>query len=285
MKSIQHFIEFILFRLLFAALRILPIDMASSIGGWLGRCIGPLFGAHKVANKNLQMAFPELDKKSREKLLSRIWDNLGRVAGELPHVPSGRLFARCTIHGAEHLTAYGSQVLFFSGHLGNWEVLPASLCYKGNKLTVVYRSANNPYVDKVINNIRITQTTSLAAKGVRGAVSLVRGIKGGHSIAMLVDQKMNDGISVPFFGRDAMTAPAIAEFALRYDLPIIPTRPVRKKGCHFDVFIYPPLEFEKTGDIKADSLVIMTKINALLESWIREYPEQWFWVHKRWPKA
>ncbi len=122
-------------------------------------------------------------------------------------------------------------------------------------------------------------------KGGQGAVRLLRAIKNGQSLAMLVDQKMNDGIAVPFFGRDAMTAPAIAEFALRYDMPIIPVRVVRTKGCHFEATVYPPLEYEKTGDEEKDSLIIMTKINALLESWIREHPAQWFWVHKRWPKA
>ena len=104
-------------------------------------------------------------------------------------------------------------------------------------------------------------------------------------MAMLIDQKMNDGIAVPFFGRDAMTAPAIAEFALRYDMPLIPVRAVRTKDCHFEVTIYPPLAYEKTGDDEKDILAIMTQINAQLESWIREYPEQWFWVHKRWPNG
>ena len=100
---------------------------------------------------------------------------------------------------------------------------------------------------------------------------------------MLVDQKMNDGIAVPFFGRDAMTAPALAQLAMRYDMPIIPARVVRRQGAHFDSVIYPPLAYEKTGDSARDTLAIMTAINAMLESWIRETPEQWFWVHRRWP--
>ena len=91
------------------------------------------------------------------------------------------------------------------------------------------------------------------------------------------------GFAVPFFGRPAMTAPAIAELALRYDMPIIPARVMRTHGCHFEATAYPPLVYEKTGDTARDTLAIMTQINALLESWIREYPAQWFWVHKRWP--
>jgi KDO2-lipid IV(A) lauroyltransferase len=93
---------------------------------------------------------------------------------------------------------------------------------------------------------------------------------------------MNDGIPVPFFGHPAMTAPALAEFALRYDLPLIPARVVRKRGgAYFNAKVYPPLEFTRTGDKEKD---IMTAVNAMIESWVREYPDQWFWVHKRWPK-
>jgi KDO2-lipid IV(A) lauroyltransferase len=114
---------------------------------------------------------------------------------------------------------------------------------------------------------------------------MVRAIKGGHTLAMLIDQKMNEGIAVPFFGRDAMTAPAIAELALRYDMPIIPARVFRTKGCHFDARAYPPLVIEKTGDMEKDVLAIMTQINAQMEAWVREKPEQWFWVHQRWPKV
>ena len=102
---------------------------------------------------------------------------------------------------------------------------------------------------------------------------------------MLVDQKMNDGIAVPFFGRDAMTAPAIAELSMRYKCPIIPVRVERTKGAYFKVTVYPPLNNDTHTDKNTDSKIIMTKINELLESWIEERPEQWLWIHKRWPNS
>lgn len=101
---------------------------------------------------------------------------------------------------------------------------------------------------------------------------------------MLVDQKMTDGIAVPFFGRDAMTAPALAQFALKYDAPIIPVRSERLEGARFRITFYPELKTPKTGDRHADILAIMTNVNASMESWIRERPEQWLWLHRRWPK-
>jgi len=100
---------------------------------------------------------------------------------------------------------------------------------------------------------------------------------------MMVDQKMNDGIPVPFFGRDVMTAPALAELALRYDCPVVPARVERLKGAYFRLLIYPPLELVKTGDRQADVAANMAQVNAILEQWIRDTPEQWLWLHNRWP--
>jgi KDO2-lipid IV(A) lauroyltransferase len=212
-----------------------------------------------------------------------MWDNLGRVAAELPHLPHEYLFQRIRVGGSEHIPQDGSAAIFFSGHLGNWELTYPIARKHGVPVTLIYREANNPYVDKVIFDLRSTQSAYLLSKGPRSAIKLARAIKSGHSLAVLIDQKMNDGIPVSFFGREAMTAPAIAELALRYNMPIIPARIVRSKGCHFEANVYAPLAITRTGDMEKDVYAIMTQINQMLESWIREHPEQWFWVHKRWP--
>jgi len=270
---------------LFSVLRLLPLDAASGIGGFLGRKIGPLFSAHRVAIKNLADSFPEKSEEERTAILTGMWDNLGRVAGELPHLRGKTLISRYTLHGEEHLPKKDEAVLFFSGHIGNWELLPSVPYRRGTGITIVYRHANNPYVDNIIAKLRASQSDDMIAKGPRGAIKLAKTLKKKKSICMLVDQKMNDGISVPFFGRPAMTAPAIAQLALHYNLPIIPARVIRNKGVNFDVHVYAPLSYEKTGDAEKDMLAIMTKINAMMEEWIRAKPEQWFWVHRRWPKA
>jgi KDO2-lipid IV(A) lauroyltransferase len=284
MRPLKNRLEFIALCLLFIAFRSLPLDMASGIGGFMARSVGPFLRAHKTAIANLSAIYPNMDKEKKRKLLMSMWDNLGRVAAELPHLPGKTLFERITIHGLENLPKQGEQVLFFSGHIGNWELLSPTAFRNGTVLSGIYRKANNPLVDAMITRIRATQATDLFPKGPSGAVKFVRSIKAGHSIAMLIDQKMNDGISVPFFKKPAMTAPAIAEFALRYNMPIVPARVIRTQGSHFAATIYPPLVFEKTGDQQKDVLAIMTQINQTLESWISEHPEQWFWVHKRWPK-
>ncbi|MDE3060139.1 MAG: lauroyl acyltransferase [Pseudomonadota bacterium] len=284
MKRFKYLIETAGLAWLFAIFRMLPLDAASWVGGFLMRAIGPLLPAHRTAANNLSLAFPAMPAQEKRRLLAAMWDNLGRTAAELPHLSGEALHRRVTLHGTENIPAEGRPTIFFSGHLGNWELTYPLAHHRGLPVTLIYRKANNPYVDKIITRIRATQSTDMLPKGPGGSIKLARTIKSGRSLAMLVDQKMNDGISVPFFGRNAMTAPAIAEFALRYGMPLIPVRVVRVRGCHFEAFVYPPLHYEKTGDEARDVLAIMTQINALLESWIREHPEQWFWVHKRWPR-
>jgi len=285
MEKLKNFIEFALAKIFFAAFRTLPLDMASYIGGFMARAIGPFLPAQRIAYANLSMVFPEWTTQQKRHILDRMWDNLGRNTAELAHLPGDALYGRMTLHGIENLPENGKPAIFFSGHLGNWELSYPVVHRHGHPVTLIYREANNPYVDKMINGIRATQSAAMLPKGAKGAIRLGRAIKDGQTLAMLVDQKMNEGIAVPFFCRDAMTATAIAEFALRYDLPLIPGRIVRTRGCHFEGHVYPALVYEKTGDADKDTLSILTHINALLESWIREHPEQWFWVHRRWPKA
>jgi len=285
MKTLKYKFEAAAVSLLFAAFRLMPLDAASWLGGFMARSIGPFLRANKIAKNNLAMIYPNMTFTEQHALLMGMWDNLGRVAAELPWLATDRLFERITVTGMEYLPPAGKPVLFFSGHIGNWE-LTYPVPYKaGIPTTLVYREANNPYVDTIISRIRAIHSTQMVPKGKRGSVKILRAIKDGHALAMLVDQKMNEGIAVPFFGRNAMTAPAIAELALRYDMPLIPARVFRTKGCHFEGRAYPPLVVAKTGDNAKDILAIMTQINAQLEAWIRECPEQWFWVHKRWPNA
>lgn len=284
MTMIRYFLEAVLAVFLFSLLRLLPLDMASAFGGRLGRAIGPCFRADTIARKNLKMIYPDMPPQERERIITRMWDNLGRNAAELAYLPGKMLLKRLSVSGLENMPKPGQGAIFVSGHLGNWELGYPVVHAQGIPVILIYRHINNPFIDRMIAWIRGAHSTDMFSKSDGGSFRMIRAIKNGESFALLIDQKMNEGIAVPFFGRAAMTAPAIAQLSLRYNLPIIPARVVRKEGCHFEEFIYPPLAYERTGDEEKDVLSIMTSINALLESWIREYPEQWFWVHKRWPE-
>ncbi len=273
----------------YSLMRVLPIDMASALGGWLGRTVGPHIPVSARAVKNLSAAFPEKSPSEIAAIVRGMWDNLGRVAAEYPHLgeidvydPGGRVE---TI-GAENVDLLREDDhagIFFSGHIANWEIVSLGATQRGVPLDRVYREANNRLVEWLYQHGRAAVEGALVPKGPAGARVLLRSLKDNRHIAMMVDQKMNDGIPVPFFGRDVMTAPALAELALRYDCPVVPARVERLKGAHFRLLIYPPLELVKTGDRQADIAANMAQVNAIIEQWVRDTPEQWLWLHNRWP--
>lgn len=271
----------------FVFFRLLPLDAASALGGWIGRNFGPLLGVHHTARRNIARAFPEKSEEEREEILRGMWDNLGRVGAEYPHMARPAIRRRVTLKGAEHLEQVRTSdrsYLFFSGHFGNWEMLPRTAADHGVPLFLIYRHANNPFADWLIRRIRGVYNRGMSRKGSDGALQVLRAIRERRHIGMLIDQKMNDGIPVPFFGRDAMTAPAIAQLALKYELPLLPACVTRTHGAHFTITAHPPYYLENTGNRQEDIRIAMTAINARFEEWVRAHPSQWFWVHNRWPK-
>ena len=174
-------------------------------------------------------------------------------------------------------------MILFGGHLGNWEIAALAAGQYGLDVAQIYRAANNPLIDGMIARLR-GGNSELIPKGAvasRRAVAALR--RGGH-VSLLADQKLNEGIAVPFFGRPAMTAPALALLALRFDCAVLPARVERLKGARFRLTLYPSLDLPRTGDRDADVTALMMAVNATLEGWIRGCPEQWFWVHSRWPE-
>ncbi len=273
----------------YSLMRILPIDMASALGGWLGRTVGPHIPVSARAVKNLSAAFPEKSPSEIAAIVRGMWDNLGRVAAEYPHLGEINVYdpeGRVEVSGVEYadlLRDDGRGGIFFSGHIANWEIVSLGATQRDLPLDRVYREANNRLVEWLYQHGRAAVEGALIPKGPAGARVLLRSLKDNRHIAMMVDQKMNDGIPVPFFGRDVMTAPALAELALRYDCPVVPARVERLKGAHFKILIYPPLELVKTGDRQADIAANMAQVNAIIEQWVRDTPEQWLWLHNRWP--
>ncbi|HEV3175200.1 MAG TPA: lauroyl acyltransferase [Stellaceae bacterium] len=265
----------------------LPVDWASGLGGFIGRTAGPRLGLSRRALRNLRQAMPENSEAENRRILRGMWENLCRAIAEYPHLP--RIVAassgRVEIVNGEALTglaATSQPGILFGGHLGNWEIGSSTVHrLMGASVMSVYRAANNPWVDRLMR--RFHRGRRAVPKGAEGGRELVRQLRDGGSIALLVDQKQNDGIAVPFFGRDAMTAPAIARLGSRFQCPIIPVRFERLAGARFRCTVLSPIELADTGDPARDVLAAMTHVNAMLEDWIRARPEQWLWVHSRWP--
>ncbi|WP_341899356.1 lauroyl acyltransferase [Ferrovibrio terrae] len=279
-------------RLALALFSALPLDQASAFGGWLARRLGPRLGVHKHAARNIARALPELTAVQQQAVLSGMWDNLGRVMAEYAHLDDlGAEIAartdRVEVIGTEHVDAIlaaGRPTIFFSAHYGNWELLGLVATRYGLPLVQVYRAANNPLTEELLQGLRSAVGGRLVPKGMQAARELIKALKQNESLAMLVDQKLSTGIAVPFFGRDAMTAPAIAELALRAGCPVVPAYVERLNGARFRVTVEAPIRLEDTGERERDVYNAMLRVNQTIEGWIRARPDHWFWVHRRWPK-
>ncbi|MBL6928417.1 MAG: lauroyl acyltransferase, partial [Rhodospirillales bacterium] len=232
---------------------------------------------------------PEKSRAEVNGIVKQMWDNFGRVVAEYPHLAKFDVFAkdgRVEVVGVEYIDQLrddGLPGLAFSAHIGNWEILSLAATQRGMPLDRVYRAANNPIVERLFTRGRTAVDGALIPKGPAGVRPLLKSLKDGNHLALLIDQKMNDGIAVPFFGRDAMTATALAEFALKFNCPVVPARVERLGGARFRITVDPPLEMTNTGERHADVLANMTRVNAVVEQWVRDTPGQWLWLHNRWP--
>lgn len=293
---------------------VVPVGLASATGGKLARWIGPHIGRSRIARQNLARAFPDRSPAEIEAILRDMWENIGRTIFEyanlaplLPAPPQDPTAStrRSRIEGVTHLQALaqdGKAGLLMSAHYGNWELVTLAAAACGvEPLAVVYRAANNRLLNRHIRSLQARGGGGAEPipKGQAGARRLLASLKEGAHVILLVDQKMNDGIPVPFFGQDAMTAPALAQLALRFDVPVVPVAARRLRDergrfmARFCLEIGPPLPpppLEESDQPEDDAAqrnrriaAFMARVNGEIETWIRADPGQWLWIHKRWP--
>ncbi len=270
--------------------RALPVETASNFGAWLGRRLGPRLGISRRARRHLRFALPERDTAEIERILLGMWDNLGRVAGEYAHLraitdPASGRVEEIGFERADSIRDPGTPGIGVSGHFANWEVMGAIANRQGVELISVVREPNNPLVRRVLESLRGVWGGERVPKGPESGLRIVEALKAGGVFGALIDQKINDGIAVPFFGKPAMTTPAIAILSRRFRCPIYPIRIERLGAARFRMTCYPALEIEPSGSRKADLILITARLNEILESWIRDRPEEWLWLHRRWPEA
>lgn len=271
-----------------AILRALGPERASNLAGSVAALIGPHLGASRTAERNLAFALPDLHPAARKRIVSDVWRNLGRNVGELPHLPSLKRSAAgpgWELRGEENLPQ--GQAIFFSAHCYNWEMILPIASQLGLAVSGAYRRASNPAVEEVTQALRLAAHgahVTMFPKGAAGARAALAHLARGGSLGLLVDQKMNDGIAVPFFGRPAMTATAPAQFALRFNLPLVPIRIERLAPARLRLICEPPLDVPRSGDRAADIQAITAALTARVEDWVRADPSSWLWLHRRWPK-
>jgi KDO2-lipid IV(A) lauroyltransferase len=269
-------------------MRLLPLDFASDLGGWLLRTLGPVSPVQRTVSRNLDLAFPEKDAAWKADISRAQWDNLGRMFAEFAQmdritIDSGRV----TVEHMERLTdiaASGKPVVLISGHFANFEVMAAVIVAAGIPCQVTYRATNNPYIDKRIREGRRRYGVQLfAPKGGDGAKELMIGMARGESVALMNDQKFNRGVSTPFFSHPVDTAPGPTRLALRFDTVLQPLTVERLHKARFRVVAHPPILIED-GENRTEVIeATVRSISRFIEGVVRERPQEWFWVHKRWP--
>jgi Kdo2-lipid IVA lauroyltransferase/acyltransferase len=281
-------LEAVAFAGLTALLRALGVERASAFGGWLLRTLGPKTGTHRTVMRNLRLAFPDMNPAERERLALESWERTGRTFAETTlldriTMQSGRL----EVVGLDRLHQIrdsGTPVVFVSGHLACFETMPAAILAAGVPCQITYRPTNNPYVDAQIRRARARYGVRLfAPKGGDGAKELLAGLQRGESVALMNDQKFNEGPEVTFFGHSVNAAPGPTRLALRFGTVLQPMSVVRLPGVRFRVTAHDPIVLEKTGDRSADIARGVQAVTTFVEDRVREVPEDWFWVHKRWP--
>jgi KDO2-lipid IV(A) lauroyltransferase len=290
-----HRAEAVLVRIGLGILRRLRPETASILGGRVARFIGPLLPPSKISDINLRMAMPELNAAQRKKITAEAWENLGSTTAELVHIGElqetsagpGYIVTGWDENVAPEL-AKGIPAIFFTGHIGNWEIIPPAGFSRGYDAAFMYRAANNKLVDDIILGLReasFKRKITMFPKGASGARQAYVHMMHGGNLSLMVDQKLDNGISVPFFGIPAMTAPALASFALKFRSPVLPVYCTRIGPARLQVVFEKPLALPDTGDKEADVLTLTTEMNQTLERWIRKKPGAWLWLHRRWPKA
>ncbi|BBK29902.1 KDO2-lipid IV(A) lauroyltransferase [Stella humosa] len=280
--------------LFFLAARVIPYDWMAAFGGGFARLIGPHLRPSRTARANLELAFPEKSPAEREAILRGAWDNLGRTAVEYPYI--GRLWdydperpdatGRIEVVGQEHFLSLrddGRPGIVFAAHLANWELLAVAAARHGLEIAVLYREPNNPAIARIIRRIRGQNMGRLIPTDLRGGLALVGVLKGGGHVGMLVDQHFSRGPLGRFFGHPVRTAPAAAKFARAFDCPIHGARVMRLEGGRFRLEITPPLVLPPPSDNPAaDEAALTQTITGIIEGWVRDRPQDWLWMHRRW---
>ena len=285
MNKIKYFFQFILVIFIYFIFIILGAKISSFIGGKLFELIGPLFRSNKIINKNITKAFPNLDQNKLNSIKSSMWNNYGRVFAEyifMKNFRNGNLSKNIIIEGEEILNEIknrNQKVIFISGHFSNFELMAMQIDKLGIKIAAIYRPLNNIFLNSIMEKIRKKYICkNQIKKGIGGLKELIKLNKDDFSTALMIDQRVSQGIKSEFFGEKAFTTTIPAQLVKKFNIPIVPIFIQRYEGLNFRMKVYDPINFSKTESIES----ITTQLNKNLESMIFKDPYNWIWTHNRW---
>ena len=284
MKKIVYFIEFILIKVLFIFFKIIGYKYSSNLGFLIGKIIGPIFRSKKLIIKNLQKA--NIQKQNDlKKIASNVLGNYGRIFAEYIHLKNFRndkLEKYISIEGLEHLKNLKKtkkRAVFISGHFNNFELMAMQIEKAGIELATIYRPLNNFLLNKTMEQIRTENICkNQIKKGRAGSREIIKNLIKGKSIAIMIDQRVREGIKIDFFNNQATTTTIPAQLIKKYNCELVPVYIERRKNNYFKMFVSKPIKIDKNKSV----LEITKFLNNLLERMIVRNIDQWIWTHNRW---
>ena len=285
MKIIKYFFQFVLIIIFFSLFKILGLRLSSNIGGKIFERFGPFFRSKILIQSNIKKAFPEIDSKNLNIITKLMWNNYGRVFAEYVFIKNYRenkFNSKILLEGQnllEEIIKENKQVIFISGHLSNFELMAMHIEKAGIKLAAIYRPLNNIFLNKIMERIRKKYICKFQIKkGIGGMKKLIKLKKNNFSTALMIDQRVSQGIKSKFFNHDALTTTIPAQLVKKFNIPIVPIFIERINDINFKIIIKDPINFDKNSSTED----ITQKLNNVLEKMIIHKPEQWIWTHNRW---
>jgi len=285
MKNLRYFFEFLIILFLFIVFRIIGYKNASNFGELIGKIIGPKFKSKKIISENIKIFNPNIKDKEMEIIIKKMWGNYGRILAEYPHIPNfrkKRLDNYLKIEGLENLEKIKESkkpAVFISGHFNNFELMAMTIERQGIELSAVYRPLNNKFLNIVMEYLRKNYICkNQVKKGLKGVREALSHFKEGKSLAIMIDQRVTEGVSVSLFGKNAYTTTIPAQFVKKFGAKVVPIYIERIKNDNFKLVIHEPISFSNNDTVDYITLTL----NKILEKMIIKNPEQWIWTHNRW---
>ena len=285
MKIIKYFFQFLFFILFLFLFKIFGFKISSLIGGKLFETIGPIFRSKELISSNIKKAIPNINSKDLKKISRLMWNNYGRIFAEYVFIKSfrtGKLNSRISVEGQDILDKIkknNQQVVFISGHFSNFELMAMHLEKTGIKLSAIYRPLNNIFLNIIMENIRKKYICkNQIKKGIGGIKKIIQLKKQNYSTALMIDQRVSEGIKSNFFNSPALTTTIPAQLVKKFKIPVVPIFIERVNNLNFKITIRNPVNFTNTDSIQK----ITDDLNKILETMILHKPEQWIWSHNRW---
>ena len=285
MKQIKYFFQFLLIIIFFLFFKIFGFRISSTVSGKIFEIIGPLFRSKNLIHSNIKKAIPNSNYEELNKITKLMWNNYGRIFAEYMFIKEfrlGKLKSKIKIEGQEILDdikKHNKQVVFISGHFSNFELMAMHLENSGIKLSAIYRPLNNIFLNKIMERIRKKYICkNQIKKGIGGIKKLINLKKSNYSTALMIDQRVSEGIKSNFFNNEALTRTIPAQLVKKFKIPIVPIFIERINNLNFKITINKPITFSNETSIKN----ITDELNQILEKMIIKKPEQWIWSHNRW---